>query len=284
MPFVKKQNSDFFLQNNQIILSKEYLANNNKKFKKITGSRFASVLGKNKYCSPFKIWTVIVGIYREEMDPTLAMVGQIIEPKIRQYVVDKLNINFKVYNPKEVNWDIFKDNNIFGGIPDGEPINHLGNVDYTNNQPMLEIKTSSYDSLAYEKVNGSLRMKKEPNGLPVVKEPRKKYLSWFDQQTNELVVNLEYQYQLGLYLYLRNVSNGLFAISWLYPKDYLDPNNFNIEEHEVKLCDFSVNLSKFAKEVDKAKEWYNKYVIGGISPIMDENDKLWFQEQINIQK
>lgn len=284
MPFLKKINFDFFLQNNQIILSKEYLVNNNKKFKKITGSRFASVLGKNKYCSPFKIWTIIVGIYKEEMDPTLAVAGQIIEPKIRKYVTDKLNINFKVYDPKKVNWDIFKDNDIFGGIPDGEPINQLGNVDYTNSKPMLEIKTSSYDSLVYEKIDGFLKIKKDAKGLPIVKEPRKKYLSWFNHQTNDLVINLEYQYQLGLYLYLRNSSKGLFAISWLHPKDYLDPYSFNIEEHEVKLCDFSVNLSKFAKEVDKAKEWYNKYVIGGISPNMDENDKLWFQEQINIQK
>ena len=282
MPFLKKINSDFFLQNNQVILSKEYLANNSRKFKKITGSRFASVLAKNKYCSPFKIWTVIVGIYREEMDLTIANAGQVIEPKIRQYVTDKLNINFKVYDPRKVNWDIFKDNDIFGGIPDGEPINHLGNVDYSNNQPMLEIKTSSYDGLAYEKVNGSLKMKKDINGLPIIKETKKKYLSWFNQHTNDLVINPEYQYQLGLYLYLRNISKGLFAITWLYPKDYLNPDNFNIEEHEVKLCDFSVNLAKFAKEVEKAKEWYNKYVVGGISPIMNESDKLWFKEQINM--
>jgi hypothetical protein len=35
---------------------------------------------------------------------------------------------------------------------------------------MLEIKTSSEDKLAFEKVNGSLRMKKDANGYPVVKE------------------------------------------------------------------------------------------------------------------
>ena len=282
MPFIKKLNYDFHLQNNQLVLDKDYL--NKCKFKKITGSRLASVLGKNKYCSPFKIWTIIVGIFREDMDQTLAIAGQIIEPKIRDYVSSKLNINFKVYDPIKVNWDVFKENKIFGGIPDGEPINANGCIDYSNNKPMLEIKTSSFDTLVYEKKNGVLMIKKDDKGLPLIKEAQKKYLSWFDPNTKKILISLEYQYQLALYLYLRNTSKGLFAISWLYPNDYLNPNDFKIDGHEIRLCDFSIDLPQFVNEINQAKKWYNQYVIKGVSPLMSDNDKLWFQEQINNQK
>jgi len=36
---------------------------------------------------------------------------------------------------------------------------------------MLEIKTSSEDKLAYEKINGVFKIKKDENGWPIVKEP-----------------------------------------------------------------------------------------------------------------
>ena len=54
MPFIKKINEDFFLEDNQIILSKNYLEKNRNRFKKITGSRFSSVVGFNEYTTPFK--------------------------------------------------------------------------------------------------------------------------------------------------------------------------------------------------------------------------------------
>ncbi len=82
----------------------------------------------------------MVGIYTEPMDPTLARLGMLIEPKIRDYVSQKLNINFKDYVPSEVKWDVFKSTNeIFGGIPDGEPTNDSGTVDYSTGLPMLEM-------------------------------------------------------------------------------------------------------------------------------------------------
>ena len=37
---------------------------------------------------------------------------------------------------------------------------------------MLEIKTSSYDTLVYEKVDGVMMMKKDEQGLPIIKETK----------------------------------------------------------------------------------------------------------------
>jgi hypothetical protein len=66
---------------------------------------------------------------------------------------------------------VFKENKIFGGIPDGEPLNDVMVVDYSNDKPMLEIKTSSIDSFVYKKdFNNCLKMQKDINGIPLVKE------------------------------------------------------------------------------------------------------------------
>ena len=52
MPFTKQLNKDFYIKDNRIHLSDEYYNKNKKYFKKITGSRFASILRLNQYVSP----------------------------------------------------------------------------------------------------------------------------------------------------------------------------------------------------------------------------------------
>jgi hypothetical protein len=120
---------------------------------------------------------VMVNLYKDVIDPTLAKTGNAIEPKVHDYVSKVLNIDFKVHNPKAVNWDVFSENKIFGGIPDGEPINKLKNIDYSSGLPMLEIKTSSIDSFVYKKERNELKMVKDHNGLPVIKERNAKKLN-----------------------------------------------------------------------------------------------------------
>jgi hypothetical protein len=46
---------------------------------------------------------MMTNLFTDTMDPTLAIVGNTIEPKIRDYVTKQLNIQYKVYNPREIN-------------------------------------------------------------------------------------------------------------------------------------------------------------------------------------
>jgi hypothetical protein len=111
------------------------------------------------------------------MDPTLAYVGNTIEPKVRTFVTDLLKQKYRVYNPKEIGWDVFKENKIFGGIPDGEPINDVNCIDYSSDRRMLEIKTSSIDSLVYRNEGGCLTMQKDAHGVPLIKTTNTKRAS-----------------------------------------------------------------------------------------------------------
>ena len=276
MPFIKKNNIDFKIENNQIILEKEYFLKNQKIFKKITGSRFASILGKNEYASSVKTWTIMTGLFKETMDQTLAKVGNVIEPKVREFVEERLNQKYVCYNPFEINWDIFPENDIFGGIPDGEPIDENGKLLYPQ-KPMLEIKTTSIDAFVYKKQDGVLTMQKDESGMPIVKEEKKKFNSWF--KNNQICIPQEYMYQLGLYMYLRNIENAVFAIAFLKKEDYAFPENFNVNDHDIRMVKMNISLDKFSKEIDIAKQWYETFIKTGKSPKLNADDKKWLVEQ-----
>ncbi len=278
MPFVKQLNKDFFINNDEIVLSEEYIKANKWRFKKITGSRIGSILNCNEYTTDLKTWAIMVGIYQDKMDETLAYVGNTIEPKLRIYAEKFLNTNYKFYEPAQVKWDVFTDNKIFGGIPDGEPTDEFGNIDY-HNKKMLEIKTTSIDSFEYKKENGSMVMKKDKNGAPIVKKKDGKLEKWFDAN-GKVELPREYQLQLGLYMYLRNITNGVFVVGFLTRDDYVHPEKYDIETSLIKVIDFHINLEEFEKVIKICKSWYENYIEKGISPKIKSKDKTWLEEEL----
>lgn len=279
MPFTKKNHVDFEIINDQIKLLPAYLQHHQSKFKKITGSRFSSVLGFNKYTTPLQVWCNMVGIYKETMDPVLAKVGNCIEPKIRDFVSKKLDLDFKVYNPAQVNWDVFiGDHDVYGGVPDGEPIDANGNLNYPE-KPMLEIKTTSIDSFVYKQVDGETRLIFDAKGLPLVKKNGGKKATWFDDN-QKIVIPPDYKLQLGLYLYLRNIEKGLFAICFLKGIDYKEPEKINLNQREVHLVNMNMNRNQILPFIETGINWYNTYIKQGISPKFTDIDHVWLQEQL----
>lgn len=278
MPLVKNSLSNFKIVDNHVELQSNYLKNSINYFKKITGSRFSSILGFSQYTSPFKIWFAMTNLFKDVIDPTLAYVGNTIEPKVRDYVCNKLQQRYKVYNPQAIGWDVFKDNKIFGGIPDGEPINSQGIIDYSNNKRMLEIKTSSIDALVYKSESGCLKMQKDVNSIPLVKIANNKRDGWFNNGV--VCVSDEYKLQLGLYLYLRNQTKGLFAICFLQTIDYAKPEQCDVNQREIKLVNVDYDLNKFKQYIDYAKHWYEQHISTGKSPDMTEQDKQWLEAEM----
>ena len=111
---------------------------------------------------------------RQENDEELfANAGNVIEPKIKDWVCQQTKINYIQYNPSKVGFDIFKDNKIFGGIPDGEPVDEQGKLLYPQ-APILEIKTSSIDSFVFRKNKNLFELVKDENGAPKVKNKGEK--------------------------------------------------------------------------------------------------------------
>lgn len=280
MPFKASYKKDFYISQNKIYLNEIYKIKNQSKFKKITGTRLAAILDKNKYTSPFKTWAIMTNIFYEKMDETLSRVGNLIEPKIKKFVEEKLKINYLSYNPQEINWDAFSKIKVFGGIPDGEPVNERNDFLYKNGYPMLEIKTSSINGFEYKMIDNVLTMQKDKEGFPIVKDPNKKYLSWFTN--NEFTIPEEYKLQLGLYLYLRKIDIGMFAVAFLQDEDYVYPENFDAKKREIRFSMLYIDRQEFDKIVSYAQKWYDDHIVSGISPMATEEDLKWLQKELNL--
>lgn len=67
-----------------------------KRPKRITGTRFASVLGLDRWNSPFKTWCAITKTYEEPFeDNKYTIAGKTIEPKIIDYLKKAYFLNIK---------------------------------------------------------------------------------------------------------------------------------------------------------------------------------------------
>lgn len=269
--FKAKLDVDFFIIENRFVLSDEY-----KKQvipKKITGTRLGNIVADNT--SQIKAWMQMFNLYTEPFDPIYSEAGKVIEEKLRDYYVSLTNINYLSYDPKSVKWDLFSDNKIFGGIPDGEPTED-NQVNYDNKKRMLEAKTTSIDSFVFKKDSGFFVLQKDENGVPLVKLENGKYESWFNDEG--IVVPPNYLFQLSLYMYLRKVEFGVFVIGFVPTLDYVKPELFDTSVNEVRVVNYQLDLSKFAWFIQYGTKWWNTYVTSGISPKLSQDDLNWFYE------
>ena len=117
-----------------------------KRRKKLTGTRFASVLGLNRWSTPFEIWCACTKTYEEPFEDTIyTIAGKAIEPKQAEYMksayfMGNLITPTDVYGPdyfKKTWGDFFPDNSIFGGMWDYLLVGKDGKP-----TTVLEMKTS----------------------------------------------------------------------------------------------------------------------------------------------
>ncbi|AZZ65479.1 hypothetical protein DMC14_001595 [Metamycoplasma phocicerebrale] len=88
-------------------------------FRKITGSALGDVLELTKFNSQFSAFARISGFALPVLDKKYVNAGVKIEPKILEKLENKFNFKIKRFDAKEYNYDYFKENDLFGGLPDG---------------------------------------------------------------------------------------------------------------------------------------------------------------------
>lgn len=108
-----------------LVLNKEYhkqLLDNAGKFggfKKITATYLGDILKVDNFKSPFAVFGRLCGVPMPVLDEKYINAGVILEPKIREKIEESLGSHLETYDAKEYNYDYFKDNKFFGGLPDG---------------------------------------------------------------------------------------------------------------------------------------------------------------------
>lgn len=212
-----------------------------KRPKKLTGTRFATILGLNPWSTPFEIWCEVTRTYQKPFEDTIyTIAGKTIEPKQAEYMkqtyfmsnlVTPTDLWGKDYFNKTYG-DFFKESPILGGMwdyllygKDGKPTT------------VLEMKTS------------------------------KRVEDWKDD------IPEYYALQAALYAYLLGVDDVIMVASFLEPKDYDDPEKFVCSDENTITRPFKVSerYPDFEKKyVKPALKWWKDYVESGISPAFDE--------------
>lgn len=212
-----------------------------KRPKKLTGTRFATILGLNPWSTPFEIWCEVTRTYQKPFEDTIyTIAGKTIEPKQAEYMKQTYFMS-NLVTPTDI-WgkdyfrqtygDFFRESPVLGGMwdyllygKDGKPTT------------VLEMKTS------------------------------KRVEDWKDD------IPEYYALQAALYAYLLGVDEVIMVASFLEPKDYDAPEKFMCSGENTITRPFKVSerYPDFEKKyVKPALKWWKDYVESGISPAFDE--------------
>lgn len=209
--------------------------------KKLTGTRFAAVMGLNAWTTPFEVWCAVTRTYEKPFEDTIYTVaGKTIEPKQAQYMKEAYMMG-NLITPTDVfgenyfqrTWgDFFPDQTVLGGSWDYLLVDKEGKP-----TTVLEMKTS------------------------------KRIEDWVDD------IPEYYALQAALYAYLLGVDEVIMVASFLEPKDYDNPEKFVCSGENTITRPFKVSerYPDFEKKyVKPALKWWKDYVESGISPAFDE--------------
>ena len=224
-----------------------------KKSKKITGTHFPTVLGVNPFSSPFEVWCRCTRTFELPFEGNkYTNAGQVIEPKVFDFLRESMGFGNRLVTPEDEygkdyfqkTWgDFFPDKNIFGGMWDCLIIGKDNRPEY-----VVEIKTVQIDGRS-----GNLEERWKNGEAP------------------------HYQaLQASLYAYLLGVDKVLMVAVALEDKqgDYEHPEqvvpsfaNSNVYIDEFKVSERYPNFDMY---IEQATEWWNNYVLTGVSPAFDE--------------
>lgn len=210
-----------------------------KKTKKITGTRFATILGLNPWSTAFEMWCAITKTYEKPFEDTIyTIAGKTIEPKQAAYM--KKSYAMDIITPTDIwgkdyfnkTWgDFFPDSPHLGGMWDYLSQGEDGKVD-----AVLEMKTTK-------------RAEDWENDVPEY-----------------------YALQAALYAYLLGVDDVIMVASFLEENDYEDPKKFKPSAKNTITVEFKVSerYPDFAEKVVRVEKWWEDHVDTGISPEYDE--------------
>lgn len=211
-----------------------------RKPKKLTATRFATILGLNPWSTPFEVWCEVTRTYQKPFEDTIyTIAGKTIEPKQaaymkKSYFMTDLVSPTDLYGPdyfKKTWGDFFPDTPVLGGMWD-----YLRQSE-GKTTAVLEMKTT------------------------------KRAEDWQED------IPEYYALQAALYAYLLGVNEVIMVASFLEDKDYADPSKFMPSAKNTITVSFKVSerYPDFEKRyVKPALKWWKDHVESGISPAFDE--------------
>lgn len=208
--------------------------------KKLTATRFATILGLNPWSTPFEVWCEVTRTYAKPFEETIyTAAGKAIEPKQAAYMKNSYFMTDLVsptdlYGSdyfRKTRGDFFSDTAVLGGMWDY--------LRMTSGNPtaVLEMKTT------------------------------KRAEDWSED------IPEYYALQAALYAYLLGVDDVIMVASFLSEKDYASPDKFicNVGNTITRPFKVSERYPHFERDyVKPALKWWKDHVESGVSPVYDE--------------
>jgi len=208
-----------------------------KKIKKITGTRFAAILGLNPWSSPFEAWCDMTGTYKIPFtDSVYTIAGKTIEPKVIAYLDGRYHHGahllkdpdeFFGKTKEQLHFDHFPENKTFGGMWD------------------CRTKTIVYELKTTKRVE-----------------------DWNHGGGSELDAPIYYKMQAALYAYLLGLDRFRMVLTMLEDKDYEHPEDFIPNPKNTTVIDYRVSTEfpQFEQYIETCTEWLEKCIATPVSP------------------
>jgi len=201
--------------------------------KRLTGTRFATIMGLNAWQTPFEAWCNITRTWEDPfVENKYTRAGKILEPKIIDYLNNTYFLDIQsaedVYGDdyfKKTWGNFFPNVEVFGGMWDGLGDNFV-----------VEIKTT------------------------------KRAEDWQDD------IPIYYKLQSALYAYLLGFDRVIVTATFLEDGDYEKPEDFVPNVNNTVLFEYSMSedFPNFERDyIQPALEFWNNHVLTGISPEYD---------------
>jgi hypothetical protein len=210
-----------------------------KRIKKITGTRFAPILGLSPWSTDFEVWCDMTGTYKIPFEDTIyTLAGKTIEPKVIAYLDKKYYFGKGLLKGAEdwygkttqqMRFDHFPDESIFGGMWDAR-----------TKTALYELKTT------------------------------KRVEDWY--KNGKFSPPEYYKLQGALYAFLLGLDEFRMVLTILEEKDYENPSAFVPSPTNTIVKKYSVaeEYPNFSAKLDTALAWYEKHIDGCVSPTWDD--------------
>ena len=178
------------------------------KTKKITGTRFAAILGKNRWQSAFEVWADITRTYDKPFESTIyTEAGKIIEPMQVEWYKNNYFVN--LLTPEQrYGFDPFKVT--YGDFFRGLKASRLSAGKFDD--PKHPILGGMWDALELDEDG-------QPIGVIECKST-KRAQDWSEEEAPEY-----YEYQAALYAYLLGLDRVTMVVTFLDEEDYHGADN-----------------------------------------------------------
>jgi predicted phage-related endonuclease len=210
-----------------------------KKPKKLTATRFATIMNLNAWSTPFSAWCEMTRTYEEPFEDTIyTKAGKVIEPKVCNYLRSRYFMDIK--SPTDVYGEDYFKKTWGDFFPNVEALG--GMWDFLGDDFVVEVKTT------------------------------KRVEDWRGVD-GEVEPPIYYKLQASLYAYLLGFDNVVMTCSFLEDKDYINPELFEPNVDNTVVIEFSLSeeFPTFKESyIDPAMEFWRDHVLTGISPQFNE--------------